>query len=133
MKKWEEVSGMSDAKPLVVRLGTPLPNPEPEVRLVEAAGGQVQMVEVKDRETGLAAIRDADVVINAGGLIFTGDVFEQLRRCRAVIQNSVGYDRIDVKAATARRIMVANLPDYCIEEVSDHAVALVLASARRLF
>src|SRR6185437_12349725 len=50
----------------------------------------------------------------------------------AIIQNSVGYDRIDVQAATNRNIMVANLPDYCIEEVSDHAVALLLATARRL-
>lgn len=124
---------MSDGKPLVARLGAPLSNPEPEVRLVEAAGGRVQMIEVKDREAAIAAIRDADVVINAGGLAFTADVFSQLGRCRAVIQNSVGYDRIDVKAATAHGVMVANLPDYCVEEVSDHAVALVLASARRLF
>lgn len=124
---------MSDGKRLVVRLGAPLPEPEPEIRMIDEAGGQLRMVEVTDRETALAAIRDAEVVINAGGLQFSADVFDHLRRCRAVIQNSVGYDRIDVKAATARGIMVANLPDYCIEEVSDHAVALLLASARRLF
>lgn len=124
---------MSPGKPLVVRLGVPLANPEPELRLIGEAGGQVQMVAVTDRATTLAAIREADIVINAGGLVFSPEVFADLRRCRAVIQNSVGYDRIDVKAATARGIMIANLPDYCIEEVSDHAVALVLASARRLF
>lgn len=124
---------MSEGKSLVARLGAPLPNPEPEVRLIEEAGGQVQLIEVNDREKTIAALRDADVIINAGGLRFTADVFERLRRCRAVIQNSVGYDRIDVPAATERGIIVANLPDYCIEEVSDHAVSLLLASARRLF
>jgi D-3-phosphoglycerate dehydrogenase len=124
---------MSQAHATVVRLGAPLPNPEPEQRLIAAAGGDLVMVEVRDEASALAAIRDADVVINSGGLRFSGPVFDTLTRCRAVIQTSVGYDRIDVDAATARKIMIANLPDYCIEEVSDHAVALVLASARRLF
>ncbi len=123
---------MSDTRPLVVRLGTPLVNPEPELQLISEAGGQLVMLEVKDEASALAAIRDADVIINAGGILFSAEVFEGLRRCRCVIQSSVGYDRIDVPAATARGIMVANLPDYCIEEVADHAVALVLASARRL-
>jgi D-3-phosphoglycerate dehydrogenase len=124
---------MSQGKPLVVRFGVPLPNPEREQQLVAEAGGELVMIEVTSQEQAIAAMRDADVVINAGGVRFSADVFAQLRHCRAVIQSSVGYDRIDVPAATARGIMVANLPDYCIEEVSDHAVALLLASARRLF
>jgi D-3-phosphoglycerate dehydrogenase len=124
---------MSQGKPLVVRFGVPLPNPEREQQLVAEAGGELVMIEVTSQEQAIAAMRDADVVINAGGVRFGADVFAQLRHCRAVIQSSVGYDRIDVPAATERGIMVANLPDYCIEEVSDHAVALLLASARRLF
>jgi D-3-phosphoglycerate dehydrogenase len=123
---------MSDSRSTVVRLGTPLVKPEPELRTIAEAGGELIMVEVPDAASGIAAIRDADVVINAGGLRFGPDVFPQLRRCRAVIQSSVGYDRIDVQAATSHGIMIANLPDYCIEEVADHAVSLVLASARRL-
>jgi D-3-phosphoglycerate dehydrogenase len=124
---------MNNGKPLVVRLGVPLPNPEPEERLIDAAGGQLRQVEVKDQAQALADIRDADVVINSGGLAFSAATFAQLPRLRAVIQTSVGYDRIDVPAASARDVIVANLPDYCSEEVSDHAVALVLACARRLF
>jgi D-3-phosphoglycerate dehydrogenase len=123
---------MSASRPTVVRLGTPLVDPAPEQQTIADAGGQLVMVEVTDAASGVAAIRDADVVINSGGLRFDADVFGQLQHCRAVIQTSVGYDRIDVPAATARGIMIANLPDYCIEEVADHAVALVLASARRL-
>ena len=65
-------------------------------------------------------------VVPFHGLRFDESVYRDLTHCRAVIQSSVGYDRIDVPAATARGIMIANLPDYCIEEVSDHAVALVL-------
>jgi D-3-phosphoglycerate dehydrogenase len=123
---------MSESRPTVVRLGTPLVDPGPEQQTIADAGGELIMVEVIDEASGIAAIRDADVVVNAGGLRFGADVFSELRHCRAVIQTSVGYDRIDVPTATARGIMIVNLPDYCIEEVADHAVALVLASARRL-
>jgi len=124
---------MSQARPLVVRLGAPLVNPEPEHALIEAAGANLRMTAVAGLESAVTAMQDADIVINAGGVRFSADVLDQLSRCRAVIQSSVGYDRIDVDAATTRKIMIANLPDYCIEEVSDHAVALLLASARRLF
>jgi D-3-phosphoglycerate dehydrogenase len=124
---------MSSMRPLVVRLGTPLANPEPELRLIEAAGGELRMVDVKDQASVVEAIRNAAVIINAGAVSFNASVYDQLNGCRAVIQSSVGYDRVDVAAATARGIMIANLPDYCSEEVSDHAVTLLLASARRLF
>ncbi|HEX5416211.1 MAG TPA: C-terminal binding protein [Chloroflexota bacterium] len=124
---------MSQARPLVVRLGAPLVNPQPEQALLEEAGGDLRMVAPTGQDDAIAAMRDAEIVLNAGGVRFSAEVIAQLPRCRAIIQNSVGYDRIDVEAATARKIMVANLPDYCIEEVSDHAVALLLASARRLF
>ena len=51
---------------------------------------------------------------------------------RHIARLGVGLDNIDVAAATARGVLVTNLPDYCVEEVSDHAVALVMAWARRL-
>lgn len=129
----EELSLMSETRPSVVRLGGPLENSEREVGIIEAAGGTLTFVQPHGEASAIDAIRDADVVINAGGVRFSDAVFGQLNHCRAVIQCSVGYDRIEVPAATARGIMVVNLPDYCIEEVSDHAVALTLASARRLF
>ncbi|MGH2460832.1 MAG: C-terminal binding protein [Chloroflexota bacterium] len=123
---------MSSSRPKVVRLGAPLPDPAPEHRMIEDAGGELAMVEVGDQATTLDAMREAAVIINAGPVRFDADLIGKLEACRAIIQNSVGYDRIDVPAATAKGILVANLPDYCIEEVSDHAVALLLATARRL-
>ena len=123
---------MSQTRTRVVRLGVPLPDPEHEQRLLAAVGAELVMCQPKTPADVLAEIREADVVLNAMGFPFTEEVFAEIPRCRAVIQTSVGYDKIDVPAATAHRIMVANLPDYCIEEVSDHAVALLLALARRL-
>jgi D-3-phosphoglycerate dehydrogenase / 2-oxoglutarate reductase len=49
---------------------------------------------------------------------------------RVVARMGVGLDNIDVAAATASGVLVTNVPDYCVEEVSDHAVALVLAWTR---
>jgi D-3-phosphoglycerate dehydrogenase len=49
-----------------------------------------------------------------------------------VVRYGVGLDNVDVAAAEARGIAVANVPDYCVDEVSDHALALVLAANRRL-
>lgn len=49
-------------------------------------------------------------------------------RCRIAVRTGVGYDTIDVAVATPRKVMVANLPDYCISEVADHALALILCA-----
>jgi len=51
---------------------------------------------------------------------------------RHIARLGVGLDNIDVAAATAREVLVTNVPDYCVEEVSDHAVALLMAWARGL-
>lgn len=51
-------------------------------------------------------------------------------KCRAIVRYGVGLDNIDVKYATEVGTVVANVPDYCLEEVSDHALALLLALAK---
>jgi D-3-phosphoglycerate dehydrogenase len=56
----------------------------------------------------------------------------QLTRCRAIGRFGLGVDNIDVPAAAARGIVVTYVPDYCMQEVSDHAMALLLALARKV-
>jgi phosphoglycerate dehydrogenase-like enzyme len=56
-----------------------------------------------------------------------------LRSTGLLIRAGIGYDIIDVAAATAAGIWVANVPDYCIDEVADHAVLLLMSAWRRLF
>ena len=56
-----------------------------------------------------------------------------MRRCKVIARYGVGVDIVDVEAATARGILVTNVRDYCTEEVADHAIALWLALARKLF
>ena len=73
----------------------------------------------------------AEVVI-ATGLPLDADAFGSLPRARFVLRPSVGYDDVDVEAATRQGILVANVPDTFIDEVADHALTLILAAIRRL-
>jgi D-3-phosphoglycerate dehydrogenase len=72
---------------------------------------------------------DADVLINQYVPI-TAEVLEALPRCRLVVRYGVGVDNVDVEAATARGVWVANVPDYGRDEVADHTLALALSVLR---
>jgi len=78
-----------------------------------------------------AAAADASVVID-GTLTFREAEIGRLDRARLIIRAGIGYDLIDVAAASRRGIWVANVPDYCVDEVADHTVLLLMAAARRL-
>ena len=79
----------------------------------------------------LDACRDADaVVVNLAPL--GADLIAGFEKCRVISRYGVGYDSIDVAAASAKGISVVNVPDYCAEEVSDQAVALFLACVRQI-
>jgi D-3-phosphoglycerate dehydrogenase len=60
-------------------------------------------------------------------------VIQSLYRCRLIVKYGVGIDNIDLAAATKHGIVVCNAADYCTEEVSDHAVALLLSCARQIY
>lgn len=57
---------------------------------------------------------------------------KKAKRCKLLLRQGIGFDLIDVPAATRAGIYVSNIPDYCIEEVSDHAMTLLLATVRNL-
>ena len=78
-----------------------------------------------------AALRHSDAAISHVESI-TAVVLEAATRCRALIQAGVGYEGVDLEAAAVQGIAVANVPDYCADEVSDHAMAFLLAVARGL-
>src|ERR1700692_3170573 len=75
--------------------------------------------------------KDADGVLTVRAAI-TKRVIAAMDRCRIIVRYGIGVDTIDIPAATERGIMVANVPDYCIDEVSDHALALLLMLSRQM-
>jgi len=84
------------------------------------------------REELIAKIRDADLVlVNMAPM--TAEVINSLEKCRLILRHGIGYDNVDVSAATAKGIRVGNVPDYCANEVAEHAVMLMLAAWRKLF
>jgi D-3-phosphoglycerate dehydrogenase len=88
----------------------------------------------RTEEEIVAAAADADAVICSGPVQpWTSRVIEALNQCRIIASLGVGYDRIDLDKATEKGIVVTNIPDYCIDEVSAHTVALVMALGRGLF
>jgi len=99
---------------------------------LERAGATLVQARGPGEDEIIASCVDADIVMVLGQLPFTERVFASLPRLAFLMQCTVGYDRVDVAAATRHGIIVANSPLFCLEEVSDHAAMLLLACARKL-
>ena len=103
----------------------------PAVALLRAAGWRVELLGSTDPDAIAAAGAQAaalcvtDARVDAALLARLGSV-------RVISTMSVGFDRVDVAAATRRGVWVANVPDVATEEVASHAVAMALALVRRL-
>jgi D-3-phosphoglycerate dehydrogenase len=104
---------------------------ELEREALDPIGAEIVEVAAETEEEYIAAARDADALIGRGRRI-TRPIIESLESCVAIGLGSVGSDTVDVDAATEHGIVVTNVPDVFIEEVADHAMALLLAAFRRL-
>ena len=78
------------------------------------------------------AIKDADVIV-VNMVKMPESLIRRLTKCKLIIRHGIGYDNVDVKACTACGIQFAYQPDYCKEDVAEHAISLLFACARRLF
>jgi glyoxylate reductase len=111
------------------------PLPEAAMRVLEGAVEYRQWDrddEPVSRETLLKEIVDVDGIICLLTEKMDAEVIERARRCRVISQVAVGYDNIDVPAATRRGILVTNTPGVLTETTADMAWAILLATARRL-
>ena len=75
---------------------------------------------------------DCDALLNTYAGPITARVMERMPKCKIIARYGIGVDTIDVDAATAAGIIVTNNPTYCIEEVAEHTMALLLACARKV-
>jgi D-3-phosphoglycerate dehydrogenase len=80
----------------------------------------------------LAEARDCDALLNTYAGPITAEVMAQMPRCKIIARYGIGVDTIDLDAATEAGIIVTNNPTYCIEEVAEHTMALLLAAARKI-
>jgi D-3-phosphoglycerate dehydrogenase len=86
---------------------------------------------IGDADEVIARTRDADALIISSSPV-TRRVMESLEGVKAVMRTGVGYDVIDVPAATEMGVVVINVPDVWIREVANHALALLLAWNRKI-
>jgi len=104
-----------------------------ERQRIEAAGADLVLRLARTEAEIIAACADAAIILlEHADTPLTARVISALPACRAIIRYGVGVDSIDVAAATKCGVVVANSADFCTEEVSDHAVALLLTSAKRV-
>ncbi len=90
-----------------------------------------RMAKSTSAEDILAVARDADAILVTYAKL-PGDLIRQLTRCKAIGRFGLGVDNIDLPACKEKGIKVNYVPDYCIREVSDHAVAMLLALIRKI-
>lgn len=94
------------------------------VELVEGSG--------KEEEETLRLCQNAEIILCGGSPQIPATLIGGLPRLKAIVRYGIGVDAIDIAAATRRGVYVANVPDYCIEEVATHTLALILSWARKL-
>lgn len=120
----------------IVAFGRLSPGPfTAEEKELSRLNAKIDLIPVKctTEDELIAVAKDADAILG-GGPLFTRKVIETLSKCRVIATYSVGYDGIDIEAATEHGIIVVNNPSnaWCVEEVSNHAIALLLICAKKL-
>ena len=89
-------------------------------------------LQTKKPEEFLSQAEDCDALLNTYAGPITAEVMARMPKCRIIARYGIGVDTIDLDAATRTGIIVTNNPTYCIEEVAEHTMALLLASARKI-
>ena len=89
-------------------------------------------LQTKKPEEFMAQAADCDALLNTYAGPITADVMAKMPKCRIIARYGIGVDTIDLDAATQAGIIVTNNPTYCIEEVAEHTMALLLACARKI-
>ncbi len=102
-----------------------------EIGILRVAGHDVVVTQVYGEDDVISALKDADAAI-AEYAQFTDKVFKALPELKIVCNFAIGVDNIDIEAAKTRGIAIANSPDYCLDEVAEHAMALIVALLRNI-
>lgn len=107
------------------------PSVDLERSILGAIGAELRVLQATSDEDLLDAVTDADALLVCYAPV-TAPVIARMQRCRIIARYGIGVDNIDLDAALKKGIIVTNVPDYCLDEVSDHALTLLLACARKV-
>src|SRR3974390_2020116 len=110
---------------------SPFPSLDPAKKALARLDPEYRVAKSPSADDIFAVARDADAILVTYAKL-PGELLRQLTRCKAIGRFGLGVDNIDLPAAKALGIAVNYVPDYCLREVSDHAMALLLALARKV-
>ena len=120
------------ARPLIAVTDSPFPSLNPANKALARVNPEpLRMAKSPSADDILAVARDVDALFVTYAKL-PGDLLKGLKRCKVIGRFGLGVDNIDIPAAAALGITVTYVPDYCMREVSDHAMALLLALARKV-
>jgi D-3-phosphoglycerate dehydrogenase / 2-oxoglutarate reductase len=134
-----EIAGTSPAmtprkpmpRPIIAITDSPFPALDPAKKALARLDPEYRMAGSPGADDILAVARDADAILVTYAKL-SGELLRQLKNCKAIGRFGLGVDNIDLPAAKELGIAVNYVPDYCLREVSDHAMALLLALARKV-
>src|ERR671937_2721 len=118
-------------RPIIAVTDSVFPSLDPAKAALARLNPDIRMAQSAAADDILAVARDADAILVTYAKL-SGELLRQLTRCKAIGRFGLGVDNIDLTAAKEMGITVTYVPDYCIQEVSDHAMALLLALARKI-
>jgi D-3-phosphoglycerate dehydrogenase len=103
---------------------------EIERSVLESRGYDLDVLECLTEEDVILACAEYDgLLVDMAPM--TARVIQSLSQCKIIVRYGVGYDNVDVEACTKKSILVSNVPDYCMEDVSEMAIALMFSCLRR--
>ena len=118
--------------PLLVAVSDSVfPTLDPAREVLSAIGATLQVAREPTSDAIVRAAAGADALLVTYAKITAG-MIAKMSRCRIISRFGIGVDNVDIPAATSAGIVVTKVPDYCIDEVSDHAMALLLALVRKI-
>ena len=107
------------------------PSLEPEKKVLATADAEVIVAPDVSEDTLAKLAKDADAILTCFAKV-TKNIIRVAEKCQVISRYGVGVDNIDVDTATELGIIVTYVPDYCIPEVSDHVIGMLLDWNRRL-
>jgi D-3-phosphoglycerate dehydrogenase / 2-oxoglutarate reductase len=125
------VSEYAMAGPVIAVADSVFPSLDPAKAALAPLHATFRMSKSSSAEDILAVAKDADAILVTYAKI-TREIITQLTKCKAIGRFGLGVDNIDLAAAKEKGIAVNYVPDYCIREVSDHAMALLLSLIRKI-
>ena len=107
------------------------PNLDPARGVLSRIGAELRQATEATPAAIVQVASDADALLVTYAKI-TAEMIRQMPRCRIISRFGIGVDNVDLAAATEAGIVVTKVPDYCIDEVSDHTLALLLSLVRKI-